>query len=879
MSVSLQPPGTLGFPRPLTQNARRNLTVTNNNAQPVAFRVKTTAPRRYCVKPNSGRIAPGQSVDLQVTLQAMEEEPPLLARCKDKFMVQTVTITPGKEALPHSDIWNAAGADAHSQKLTVAYLPPERPMTAQQKEDPAPVPTVQPPVVNTVEVRDHAPVEGAGEAKPAPAFNAAVHNPSARQPIPQPPRQPTPQPPRQPTPQPPRQPTPQPPRQPTPQLPPRQPTPQLPRHPTPQPPRQPTPKLPREQDLREQLAEATAELNRLRALLTATPEPTANKDPRSEQSGWGRRNLAATSTVVGYETEVTNNIEEPYQPESVPFPRKHLETSAVSESLHGSASPSDFPPQGGPSISTDPQPVPGTNERLRPLDLLALNEDRDAIPGTWVLSPTEPGEDTGEVGGESMYQWGSQPATQDPTQKEDDPRSSDEQVGQLRNSPGRNNASGEVNDGNTLTTPPILPPPPTSFFSREGTMKEILDFIDRTASVALSGPVGIGKSSVALSILHHNRTKTKFGRNRYLMSCADLNNCLEDFLERLSDTLRTGRTANMAQLRTHLKSSPPLVLVLDGADSILDPVISGSGEISTIIEELGNHERVCLVTTSRIHPDIRGFHLVEVPTLSENGARATFYSLCNLSRSPAVDDVIARLDSHPLSIDLLASCVRENNWDEQTLLKAWDDDQTSVLKTTYRRKLREAVEPALRSPTIQRFWTTTPSRDVLEIIVALPYSIEESELERRIAGARKVVDALCKASLVCRQNGFVKMLSPIRSSLLEFTPVPAQRKESLCWDADYMPGAWSPKHAGKSLDGRPPATIPHSGIPMSRKIVRGESEPVKRSEQSNFYSLSAVSGPLGRVKGLFASLNRWGAPAVPVDSKGPANTSLTAPGR
>jgi hypothetical protein len=52
-----------------------------------------------------------------------------------------------------------------------------------------------------------------------------------------------------------------------------------------------------------------------------------------------------------------------------------------------------------------------------------------------------------------------------------------------------------------------------------------------------------------------------------------------------------------------------------------------------------------------------------------------------------------------------------------------------------------------------------------------------------------VVDALCKASLVCRQNGFVKMLSPIRSSFLEFTPVPAQRKESLCWDADYMPGA------------------------------------------------------------------------------------------
>lgn len=39
-----------------------------------------------------------------VTLQAMEEEPPLLAKCKDKFMVQSVALPPGKEALTQPDI-------------------------------------------------------------------------------------------------------------------------------------------------------------------------------------------------------------------------------------------------------------------------------------------------------------------------------------------------------------------------------------------------------------------------------------------------------------------------------------------------------------------------------------------------------------------------------------------------------------------------------------------------------------------------------------------------------------------------------------------------------------------------------------------------------
>ena len=32
-----------------------------------------------------------------VLLQAMKEDPPLDARCRDKFLVQTVTITPGRD--------------------------------------------------------------------------------------------------------------------------------------------------------------------------------------------------------------------------------------------------------------------------------------------------------------------------------------------------------------------------------------------------------------------------------------------------------------------------------------------------------------------------------------------------------------------------------------------------------------------------------------------------------------------------------------------------------------------------------------------------------------------------------------------------------------
>ena len=47
-----------------------------------------------------------------------------------------------------------------------------------------------------------------------------------------------------------------------------------------------------------------------------------------------------------------------------------------------------------------------------------------------------------------------------------------------------------------------------------------------------------------------------------------------------------------------------------------------------------------------------------------------------------MDGLIARLDFHLLSVDLFANSVHENVWDDQTLLKVQDDNQTSELEKT-----------------------------------------------------------------------------------------------------------------------------------------------------------------------------------------------------
>jgi len=124
MSVAINPL-ELAFRRPFTSEVAQILKITNPNNQPVAFKVKTTAPKQYCVRPNSGRIEPGATVDVSVLLQAMKQEPPLDVKCRDKFLVQSCIITSDKEFSPVQQIWETVQkADIQEKKIRVAWLPP-----------------------------------------------------------------------------------------------------------------------------------------------------------------------------------------------------------------------------------------------------------------------------------------------------------------------------------------------------------------------------------------------------------------------------------------------------------------------------------------------------------------------------------------------------------------------------------------------------------------------------------------------------------------------------------------------------------------------------------------------------------------------------------
>ncbi|KAK6726628.1 hypothetical protein RB195_004761 [Necator americanus] len=99
--LQLEPAKELVFQGPFTDIVNAHLQLKNPTEKPVCFKVKTTAPKQYCVRPNSGVLPPSSSKTITVMLQPMDGVPTDVGR--HKFMVQTCFCPPGEVDL--DNIW------------------------------------------------------------------------------------------------------------------------------------------------------------------------------------------------------------------------------------------------------------------------------------------------------------------------------------------------------------------------------------------------------------------------------------------------------------------------------------------------------------------------------------------------------------------------------------------------------------------------------------------------------------------------------------------------------------------------------------------------------------------------------------------------------
>ncbi|VUZ53948.1 unnamed protein product [Hymenolepis diminuta] len=88
--LKIEPSTELDFFGPFVAVQSSTITLTNPTDEKITFKVKTTVPKRYCVRPSCGIVEPSETVNVTVMLQPFDCDG--AEKNKHKFMIQSMVL-------------------------------------------------------------------------------------------------------------------------------------------------------------------------------------------------------------------------------------------------------------------------------------------------------------------------------------------------------------------------------------------------------------------------------------------------------------------------------------------------------------------------------------------------------------------------------------------------------------------------------------------------------------------------------------------------------------------------------------------------------------------------------------------------------------------
>ncbi|KAH9990498.1 hypothetical protein BJV77DRAFT_963347 [Russula vinacea] len=276
---------------------------------------------------------------------------------------------------------------------------------------------------------------------------------------------------------------------------------------------------------------------------------------------------------------------------------------------------------------------------------------------------------------------------------------------------------------------PRGPRSPQIFFGRDSELSEIIHMIfthvnSRPARIAILGPGGYGKTTLANAVLTHQRVREHFGDARYFVACESVFSAGALLIE-LAKTLGLWT-------RPQMPLGLDCIVCLDNFESLWDQDGDMRYAVEELLSRIAELRHITLLITMRgtVRPAQTQWTsplLHPLVTLDRDAARRVWEQITNHYDAFA-EELIKAVDYVPLAVSLLAHLAQATS--AELLLKEWNEKRTKFVHTSQTNKQSNLDYSIQLSIDSGRMRANPSAKDMLGVLSMLPDGIHLKQMDK-----------------------------------------------------------------------------------------------------------------------------------------------------
>ncbi|KAJ7837740.1 hypothetical protein B0H13DRAFT_2421035 [Mycena leptocephala] len=302
----------------------------------------------------------------------------------------------------------------------------------------------------------------------------------------------------------------------------------------------------------------------------------------------------------------------------------------------------------------------------------------------------------------------------------------------------------------------LLPASPKIFRGRDSELKDLIDsLLSDPARVAILGPGGMGKTTLAMAALHHPEIMEKYNL-RHFISCESANTC-GDLVTNIGLYLGLEPSFRLSNaIVHHFGQCGPCLVVLDNFETPWEP-FEPRAQVEEFLSLLADIPSLALLPLSLSASRRRFVDVADEPGSSEESV---------------LDDLLHLSGSLPLAVSLMANIALFEGY--STTLARWQAENTALLSDGHdkRANLEKSISLSLSSPRIS---SSPHAKNLISLLSLLPDGIKLGDIiagKVPIPNVRQCQSVLVGTSLAYIDvKGRLKTLSPVREYIRQLLDV------------------------------------------------------------------------------------------------------------